>query len=93
VGEQEFQGGPSNTDIDEEHQSYLICNKVPLQIWASSLKLDIMIIGNSHGNRVRRQGSVMPMISDTGRDDSALSSTSSGLRRKPIPLLLLTGLA
>jgi hypothetical protein len=53
-----------------------------------------MIIGyGHHGNGVRRRGSVTPTISDAGSDDSALSSTSSGLRRKPIPLLLLTGSA
>ena len=53
---------------------------------------DVMIIGYGHyGNGVRRQGSVTPTISDAGSDDSALSSASSGLRRKPIPLLLLHG--
>jgi len=33
----------------------------------------------------------MPTINDARGDDSALSSTSSGLRGKPISLLLLTG--
>ena len=45
-----------------------------------------MIIGYGHGDRVRRRGSVMPTISDAGSDDSALSNTSSGLRRKTIPM-------
>jgi hypothetical protein len=45
-----------------------------------------MIIGYGHGNGVKRRGSVTPTISDAGSDDSALSSTSSGLRRKPIPV-------
>jgi hypothetical protein len=57
----------------------------------SSRESYIMIIGYGHGNGVRRRGSVTPTISDVGSDDSALSSTSSGLR--PIPLLLLTGSA
>ena len=55
-----------------------------------------MVIGYGHhenGVGVRRRGSVTPTISDAGSDDSALSSASSGLRRKPIPLLLLTGSA
>ena len=43
---------------------------------------DVMIIGYGYGNGVRRRGSV----SDAGSDDSALSSTSSGLRRVPIPV-------
>ena len=60
----------------------------------SSRESDVMIIGyGQHGNGVRRRGSVTPTISDAGSDDSALSSASSGLRRKPIPLLLLTGSA
>ena len=59
----------------------------------SSRESDVMIIGyGHHGNGVRRRGSVTPTISDAGSDDSALSSASSGLRRKPI-LLLLTGSA
>ena len=46
-----------------------------------------MVIGyGHHGNGVRRRGSVTPTISDAGSDDSALSSASSGLRRKPIPV-------
>ena len=45
-----------------------------------------MIIGYGHGNGVRRQGSITPMISDAGSDGSALSSSGSGLRRKPIPV-------
>ena len=58
----------------------------------SSRESDVMIIGyGQHGNGVRRRGSVTPTISDAGSDDSALSSASSGLRRKPIPLLLLHG--
>ena len=62
----------------------------------SSCESDVMIIGYGHhgsGVGVRRGGSVMPMISDAGSNDSALSSASSGLRRKPIPLLLLSGSA
>ena len=60
----------------------------------SSRESDVMVIGyGQHGNGVRRRGSVTPTISDAGSDDSALSSASSGLRRKPIPLLLLTGSA
>ena len=60
----------------------------------SSHESDVMIIGyGHHGNCVRRCGSVTPTISDAGSDDSVLSSASSGLRRKPIPLLLLTVLA
>ena len=56
-------------------------------IWAwTSLELNVMIIGYGHRNRVRRRGSVTPIISDAGTDDSALSNTSSGLRRKPIPM-------
>ena len=42
-----------------------------------------------HGNGVRRRGSVTPMISDVGSDDSALSSASSGFKRKPIPVEML----
>ena len=45
-----------------------------------------MIIGYGHGNGVRRRGSITPKISDAGSDDSVLSSTSSGFRRKPIPV-------
>ena len=55
----------------------------------SSRESDVMIIGYGHhgnGVGVRRWGSVTPMISDAGSDDSALSSASSGLRRKPIPV-------
>ena len=52
----------------------------------SSRESEVMIIGYGHGNGVRRRGSVTPTISDAGSDDSALSSTSSGLRRKPIPV-------
>ena len=43
-----------------------------------------MILGYSYGNGVRRRGNVMRTVSDAGSDDSALSSISSGLRRKPI---------
>ena len=46
--------------------------------------MDVMIIGYGRGNGVRRRGSMMPMTSDAGSDDSALRSTNSGLRRKPI---------
>ena len=62
----------------------------------SSRESEVMVIGYGHhgnGVGVRRRGSVTPTISDAGSDDSALSSASSGLRRKPIPLLLLTGSA
>ena len=55
----------------------------------SSRESDVMIIGYGHhgnGVGVRRRGSVTPTISDAGSDDSALSSASSGLRRKPIPV-------
>ena len=48
-----------------------------------------MIIGYGHGNGVRRRGSVTPTISDAGSDDSALSSTRSGFKRKPIPVEML----
>ena len=58
-----------------------------LQIWAwTSFEPNVMIIGYGHGNGVRRRGSVAPTINDAGSDDSALSNTSSGLRRKPIPM-------
>ena len=53
----------------------------------SSRESDVMVIGyGHHGNGVRRRGSVTPTISDAGSDDSALSSASSRLRRKPIPV-------
>ena len=55
--------------------------------------MDVAMIGDGDGNGVRRRGSVMPTIHDAGSDGSALGSTCNGLRRKPIPLLLLTGLA
>ena len=55
--------------------------------------MDIIIIGYNDGNGVRRWGIVTPMIHGVGNEGSALSSTCNGLRRKPIPLLLLTGLA
>ena len=55
--------------------------------------MDVMIIGYGDGNEVRRWGIVMPTIRDVGSEGSALSSTFNGLRRKPIPLLLLTGSA
>ncbi|EDQ99058.1 uncharacterized protein LACBIDRAFT_317699 [Laccaria bicolor S238N-H82] len=59
----------------------------------SSCESDVMIIGYGHGHGVRRRGSVTPTVSDAGSDDSALSCASSGLRRKPIPLMLLSGSA
>ena len=57
----------------------------------SICELDVMIIGYGYGNRMRRRGSIMSAVSDVGSDDSALSSTSSGLRRKPIPLEIGVG--
>ena len=50
---------------------------------------DIMVIGygnNGHGNGVRRRGSVSNSISDAGSEESYSSTSSGGLRRKPIPV-------
>ncbi|KAH9477377.1 hypothetical protein JR316_0009585 [Psilocybe cubensis] len=44
---------------------------------------DVMIIG--YGGGVRRRGSVST-VSDVGSEDSSSSTSSSGLRRKPIPI-------
>ena len=58
-----------------------------------AMGMDVIIIGYGDGNGVRRWGIVTPTIRGVGIEGSALSSTCNGLRRKPIPLLLLTGLA
>ena len=50
-----------------------------------------MIIDYGRGNRVRRRGSITPMISEAGSDDSVLGSNRSGLRRMFILLLVLHG--
>ena len=52
---------------------------------------DVMVIGygnnNGHGNGVvRRRGSVTNSVSDAGSEESSSSTSSSGLRRKPIPV-------
>ena len=51
---------------------------------------DVMVIGygnNGHGNGVRRRGSVSNnSVSDAGSEESCSSTSSSGLRRKPIPV-------
>ena len=57
-----------------------------------AMGMDVMIIGYGDGNGVRRWGIVTPPIRGVGIEGSALSSTCNGLRRKPIPLLLLLGL-
>lgn len=44
---------------------------------------DVMIIG--YGGGIRRRGSVST-VSDVGSEDSSSSTSSSGLRRKPIPV-------
>jgi len=44
-----------------------------------------MIIGYGHGNRVRRWGSITPMINDAGSDGSALSSSSSEVEEEAYP--------
>ena len=57
----------------------------------SSRDSDIIIIDYGHGNGVRRWGSLTPMISEVASSDGVLGSSSSGLRRMLIPLLLLHG--
>ena len=51
----------------------------------------VMVIGygnnNGHGNGMRRRGSVSNnSVSDAGSEESYSSTSSSGLRRKPIPV-------
>ena len=56
-----------------------------------NIGMDVVIIGYGDGNRVRRRGSVTPMIRDVGSDGSALSSTCNGLRESaslPVPFCL-----
>ena len=75
---------PSN--MMKSPASSTIMTKSP-RIWSwTSFEPNVMIIGYGHENGVRRRGSVMPMISDAGSNDSVLSNTNSGLRRKPIPM-------
>ena len=57
----------------------------------SSREPDIIINIYGRGNEVRRRGSVTPMISEAGSDDSVLGSNRSGLRRMLILLLVLHG--
>lgn len=57
---------------------------------------DVVVIGYGQGQGVRRRGSrgsVTPSVSDDGSEESASSSSSVGLRRKPIPveMFLRTG--
>ena len=55
-----------------------------MNIWHgchSSCESDIMIIDYGCRNRVRRWGSITPMINEAGSGDSVLGSSSSGLRR------------
>ncbi|RDB30475.1 hypothetical protein Hypma_007299 [Hypsizygus marmoreus] len=49
---------------------------------------DVMVIGygQPQGRELRRRGSVTPSVSDAGSEESASSTSSSGLRRKPIPV-------
>jgi len=46
---------------------------------------DVMVIGYGGAVGVRRRGSVAT-VSDAGSEESASSTSSSGLRRKPIPI-------
>ncbi|GLB39238.1 hypothetical protein LshimejAT787_0604000 [Lyophyllum shimeji] len=50
---------------------------------------DVAAIGYRYGSpsrELRRSGSMTPTVSDAGSEESASSSGSSGLRRKPIPV-------
>jgi hypothetical protein len=50
---------------------------------------DVMVIGygnNGNGSGIRRRGSVTNSVSDAGSEESYSSTSSSGLRRKPIPV-------
>ena len=46
---------------------------------------DVLVIGYGN-NGVRRRGSVTNSVSDAGSEESCSSTSSSGLRRKPIPV-------
>ncbi|KAF9465104.1 hypothetical protein BDZ94DRAFT_1320456 [Collybia nuda] len=54
---------------------------------------EVTVIGFGQGQGVKRRGSVTPSVSDDGSEESASSSSSAGLRRKPIPveMFLRTG--
>ncbi|KAG5641885.1 hypothetical protein DXG03_004006 [Asterophora parasitica] len=47
---------------------------------------DVMAMGYGYQQPLRRRGSLSPSVSDAGSEESASSSGSSGLRRKPIPV-------
>ncbi|KAF8804440.1 hypothetical protein BYT27DRAFT_7243600 [Phlegmacium glaucopus] len=49
---------------------------------------DVLVIGygNNGGGGVRRRGSLANSVSDAGSEESYSSTSSSGLRRKPIPV-------
>lgn len=48
---------------------------------------DVMVIGyGNNGHGVRRRGSMSNSVSDAGSEESYSSTSSSGLRRKPIPV-------
>ncbi|KAG6853364.1 hypothetical protein C0991_004983 [Blastosporella zonata] len=50
---------------------------------------DVMVIGYGYpapGQGLKRRGSLSPSVSDAGSEESASSTTSSALRRKPIPV-------
>ena len=49
---------------------------------------DVMVIGyGNNGNGVRRRGSLSNnSVSDAGSEESCSSTSSGGLRRKPIPV-------
>jgi len=48
---------------------------------------DVIVIGYGvNGTGLKRRGSTATVVSDVGSEDSTSSSSSSGLRRKPIPI-------